>query len=75
LKVLDCQNAPGRDGFGAVPYAMWKAGRLPGFVSPKGLVSVGGQPRRIAPNFAGQSYASHDGQVIIDERIIPSVQY
>lgn len=74
-KVSGCKNPRYRDGFCMEHAADWRAGRLPGFVSPEGLVSVGGEPRRVAPSFAGQPYAVQGGQVRIDRRTVPSVGY
>ncbi|MEL6347287.1 MAG: hypothetical protein AAFV53_29495 [Myxococcota bacterium] len=74
-KVIGCGKAAYRDGFCVEHAAAWRAGRLPGFVSPEGLVSINGEPRRVAPSFAGQPYADRNGQVQIDQFTVPSVGY
>jgi len=74
-KVPGCAESPHRDGFCTAHAEAWRAGRLPGFVSPEGLVSVSGQPRQIAPDHAGAVYAIKDGQVRIGEHSVPSVAY
>ncbi|MFT4976960.1 MAG: hypothetical protein ACI8S6_002865 [Myxococcota bacterium] len=74
-KADDCGVATWRDGFCVSHAEAWRAGRLPGFVSPEGLVSVSGQPRRIAPGFSGALYTVESGQVRVGEQLVPSVAY
>lgn len=74
-RVAGCGQSSWRDGFCAAHAEQWRAGRLPGFVSPEGLVSVLGKPRRIAPTFAGALYGVERGQVRIGAEMVPSVAY
>ena len=74
-KVGSCGQPSWRDGFCAAHAEQWRAGRLPGFVSPEGLVSVLGKPRRIAPTFAGAFYGVEQGQIRIGAEMVPSVAY
>jgi hypothetical protein len=74
-KVAGCGRSSWRDGFCAAHAEQWRAGRLPGVVSPEGLVSVLGKPRRIAPTFAGALYVLERGQVRIGAEMVPSVAY
>lgn len=74
-KVSGCNEPCWRDGFCAAHAEQWRAGRLPGFVSPEGLVNVLGEPRRIAPTFAGALYGVEQGQVRIGTEMVPSVAY
>lgn len=70
-----CDAQAYRSGFCILHAEEWRAGRLPGFVSPEGLVSVAGQPRRIAPSHAGAVYSVVGGQVRVGEDTVPSVAY
>lgn len=73
--VDGCTEPARRDGFCTAHAEQWRAGFLPGVVSPEGLVSVDGQARRIAPGHAGALYAVVDGQVHIGDQSVPSVPY
>ncbi len=74
-KVLNCTNPASRDGFCAKHAGDWSAGRLSGFISPEGLVSVAGEPRLVDPALAGFAYAVAGSVVEIDGRQVPTVGY
>jgi hypothetical protein len=74
-KVMGCAEATHRDGFCASHAGDWRAGRLGGFISPEGLVSVSGEPRLVDPALAGLAYAVEGRVVQIDGRQVPTVGY
>jgi hypothetical protein len=74
-KVLGCSERTHRSGFCVSHAGDWRAGRLAGFISPEGLVSVAGEPMLVDPSLAGRAYAV-DGRVVqIDGRRVPTVGY
>ncbi len=74
-KVMDCEESRWRDGFCIAHASAWQTGQLAGFVSPEGLVSVDGQPRRVDPGLSGALYAVEDGTVRVHGDAIPAVAY
>ncbi|MDG1480502.1 MAG: hypothetical protein P8R54_12975 [Myxococcota bacterium] len=74
-KVLNCNEEASKDGFCAKHASDWSAGRLPGFISPEGLVSVAGEPRLVDPALSGLAYAVEGNVVEIDGRQVPTVGY
>ena len=74
-KVMSCEVSSHRNGFCVEHAGDWQAGRLAGFISPEGLVSVAGAPMLVDPSLAGRAYAVDAGLVQIDGRTVPSVGY
>ena len=59
-KVTDCPNTAYAQGFCRTHHHLWRAGRLPGFVSPEGLLELEGRAARVAADLAGQPYKISD---------------
>jgi hypothetical protein len=74
-KVLNCEECAQRDGFCTKHGDQWRAGQLPGFISPEGLVCVAGEPRLVDPSLAGLAYAVDGVVVKITGRSVPTVGY
>lgn len=71
-KVADCGEAPVSMGFCRTHGLTWRAGRLPGFVGPEGLLEVEGQPFRVSDSLAGQPFkvSEKDGRLRVDGRFV-----
>ena len=69
-RVSDCAASHHADGFCRDHFSRWRAGRLPGFVGPEGLLEMAGQPHRVAIELAGQPFtvSERDGRLRVAGR-------
>ncbi len=64
-KVEGCARRAAERGFCRPHLLAWKAGRLPGFVSPEGLLALGSGAGRVPLALAGEPYREQGGQVLV----------
>lgn len=62
-RVAGCGHVSAGHGFCRAHLLAWRAGRLPGFVSPEGLVEIDGGAARVAREHAGLAYSVDGGRV------------
>lgn len=70
-KVPDCEGEHHAQGFCRSHLHRWRAGRLPGFVSPEGLLEIDGRAHRVSADLAGLPYkiSEKDGRLRVAGRL------
>lgn len=67
-KVPGCGGRVASSGFCRSHLLSWRAGRLAGYVSPEGLIALGGGAGRVGLALAGEPYAVDGGRVRVGGR-------